>query len=98
MVQFHFRDAKTARQDFQMLLDGQSLSGTSAGALLITCNGRSKRFFGESAHDMSILQKRMAGLPLVGFTAAGEIAPLGGKVRMHGHAAVGVFFRSRRVW
>ena len=94
-IQFYFRDARTACDDFQMLLDGQSLSGVPAGVLLITCNGRSKKFFGKSAYDMEILKSRFDGLPIIGFSAAGEIGPMGNEVQLHGHAAVAIFFRSK---
>ena len=50
-VQLHLHDAQTAREDLSLLLDGQRLYSKPAGAMLISCTGRGKAFFGGQAHD-----------------------------------------------
>ena len=54
-VQFHVRDAQSARDDLEMLLTPQVFEDTAAGALLFTCNGRGERFFGERDADVAII-------------------------------------------
>jgi len=61
-VQFHIRDATTAREDLELLLDGQVLHGPPAGALLFTCNGRGRRLFDEPNVDASVVQRSFAQL------------------------------------
>lgn len=50
-VQLHLHDEQTAREDLSLLLDGQRLYDKPAGALLISCTGRSEKFFEEPGHD-----------------------------------------------
>lgn len=50
-VRLHLHDAKTAREDLALLLDGQRLHGRPAGALVVSCNGRGERLFGPGGHD-----------------------------------------------
>jgi small ligand-binding sensory domain FIST len=56
-VQLHVRDAETAREDLQMLLDKQRLHDPAAGALLFTCNGRGKRMFDAPDHDATAVAR-----------------------------------------
>src|SRR5918995_1233360 len=81
-IQFHVRDAETADEDLRTLLDGAS--GTAAGALLFTCNGRGTRMFSAPNHDAALVSERLGGAPLAGFNCAGEIGPVGGKNFLHG--------------
>ena len=49
-VQFHVRDADSADDELRRLLAEAELDGaTPTGALVFTCNGRGRAFFGESA-------------------------------------------------
>lgn len=50
-VQLHLHDEQTAREDLSLLLDGQRLYSKPAGALLISCTGRSRKFFSQSGYD-----------------------------------------------
>ncbi len=87
-VQFHVRDADTAHEDLQLLLDGQQLKETPLGALLITCNGRGSRLFeDERTRDVPTIRDRLGEIPLAGFFAAGEIGPIGSESFLHGHTA-----------
>ncbi|UCD75255.1 MAG: FIST C-terminal domain-containing protein [Phycisphaerales bacterium] len=95
-IQFHVRDAETATEDLQLLLDGQQLKKKPFGALLFTCNGRGQRLFGERNHDISIIRQRLDQVPIAGFFAAGEIGPVGGRSFLHGHTAALALFRHPR--
>lgn len=92
-VQFQLRDAETAAEDLQLLLDGQQLKSKPFGALLFTCNGRGRRLFNEANHDLSVIQQRLEQVPIAGFFAAGEIGPIGERSFLHGHTASLVLFR-----
>jgi len=94
-VQFHLRDALTAEEDLQLLLDAQQLHEEPFGALLFSCNGRGKRLFGEDSHDIRIINDRLAQTPIAGFFAAGEIGPIGDRSFLHGHTASMALFRPR---
>ncbi|MHC5005278.1 MAG: FIST signal transduction protein, partial [Planctomycetota bacterium] len=86
-VQFHVRDAATASEDLQLLLDAQELAAPPFAALLFTCNGRGTRLFAEPNHDLDILRGRLGEVPIAGFFAAGEIGPIGERSFLHGHTA-----------
>lgn len=62
-VQLQVRDAATATEDLELLLDGQQLYGQPAGALLITCNGRGTRLFKGPHHDAAAVQRAFAPAP-----------------------------------
>lgn len=72
-VRMHVRDATTAREDLAMLLDGQAVHEPPAGALLITCNSRGKKLFGEPHHDAKAVARLFAS------PRAGEARARGGK-------------------
>lgn len=92
-IQFHVRDAVTAAEDLQLLLDVQELKGRPFGGLLFSCNGRGERLFEESNHDISIINERLGSVPVAGFFAAGEIGPIGEQSFLHGHTAALALFR-----
>ncbi|MFK7959055.1 MAG: FIST N-terminal domain-containing protein [Phycisphaerales bacterium] len=93
-VQLHARDAVTAGEDLQLLLDAQQLHERPFAGALFTCNGRGERLFGEPNHDVGIIQRRIGPLPMAGFMAAGEIGPIGGRSFLHGHTAVLALLRA----
>jgi small ligand-binding sensory domain FIST len=92
-IQFHVRDAGTAAEDLQLLLDAQQLRDKPFAGLLFTCNGRGMKMFGEPNHDVGVIRSRLGDLPLAGFFAAGEIGPIGTQSFLHGHTAVLTLFR-----
>jgi small ligand-binding sensory domain FIST len=59
-VQVHIRDAATAREDLQLLLDAQRLHTPPAAALMFTCNGRGRRLFGTPDADSDSLARALA--------------------------------------
>ncbi len=92
-IQFHVRDATTAAEDLQLLLDAQQLSTPPFGALLYSCNGRGARLFGKSGHDLQMIHDRLGNVPTAGFFAAGELGPIGDASFLHGHTACLALFR-----
>lgn len=96
-VQFHVRDAQTAVEDLQLLLDTQQLEEGPFAGLLVTCNGRGRNLFHEEDHDLTIIRDRIGEIPISGFFAAGEIGPIGGTSFLHGHTACLTLFRTTNV-
>jgi len=94
-VQFHIRDAETADEDLQLLLDAQQMDDPPTAALLFTCNGRGTRMFDEPHHDVRALHDRLGGCPVGGFFAGGEIGPVGKRSYVHGHTASAALIRAR---
>ena len=93
-VQFHVRDAQSARDDLEMLLTPQVFEETAAGALLFTCNGRGERFFGERDADVAIVGNALGEqVPVAGFFCGGEIGPIGSGNFVHGYTASLAVFR-----
>jgi small ligand-binding sensory domain FIST len=88
-VQFHVRDAATADEDLRALLQLDLLAHRTPprGALLFTCNGRGRRFFGRPHHDALSIQSEIGPLPVAGFFAQGELGPVGGQNFIHGFTA-----------
>lgn len=93
-VQFHIRDALTAREDLEMMLIPQSFREPPEGALLFTCNGRGTRLFDYPDGDVSVINSSLGETPLAGFFCAGEIGPIGGHNFLHGQTASLVLFRA----
>jgi small ligand-binding sensory domain FIST len=82
-VQFHVRDAAAADEDLRALLAGTD----AAGALLFTCNGRGRAFFGVPDHDAALLDRLLGPLPSAGAFCAGEFGPVGGRNFLHSYTA-----------
>lgn len=93
-VRFHLRDAQTAEEDLDGLLDryqARGLPSEPTGALLFSCAGRGEGLFGEPHHDTQALQRRLP-VPVGGFFCAGEIGPVGADTCLLGYtSAIGVF-------
>jgi small ligand-binding sensory domain FIST len=92
-VQFHVRDAQTADEDLNLLLDAQKSQPAPAGGLLFNCNGRGTRMFDEPCHDISATRTALPQTPIAGFFAAGELGPIGRRNFVHGHTASFALFR-----
>jgi small ligand-binding sensory domain FIST len=88
-VRFHVRDAETADEDLQSLLDADRSANAALAraALLFSCNGRGTRLFPSAHHDASAIQKVDGPIPLAGFFAQGELGPIGGRNYVHGFTA-----------
>ena len=92
-IQFHLRDALTAKEDLEMMLIPQTFRPLPSGALAFLCNGRGIRLYDHPNGDISVIQANLEGTRLAGFFCAGEIGPIGGTNFLHGHTASLVFFR-----
>jgi small ligand-binding sensory domain FIST len=95
-IQFMVRDAAAAGEDLSTLLTAESKRGPVLGAMLFSCNGRGKRFFGQPNHDIDGLHKGVGDVPTAGFFANGEIGPVGGHPFLHGFTASIALFRERK--
>jgi small ligand-binding sensory domain FIST len=96
VVQFVLRDARTAEEDLQRLLDRQRRSpaaGRPAGALLFSCVGRGAGLFGCADHDTGLFEERLGPAPLGGFFCNGEIGPVAGATFLHGYTSAFALFR-----
>jgi small ligand-binding sensory domain FIST len=95
VVRLHARDAGSADRDLREALGlrREALGGQApAGALVFTCNGRGRGLFGTPDHDAEALDRELAGAPVAGFFAAGEIGPVGGASFLHGFTATVAVF------
>jgi len=92
-IQFHLRDASTAKEDLEMMLTPQLFYEPPSGGLLFSCNGRGTRLYDHPNGDVETIQGILGKINLAGFFCAGEIGPIGGKNFLHGHTASMVFFR-----
>jgi small ligand-binding sensory domain FIST len=86
-VQFHLRDANTAREDLEMMLSPHAFFGEPSGAFLFSCNGRGTHLYSEPDGDISAINSFFRGIDVAGFFCAGEIGPIGGRNFLHGHTA-----------
>ena len=87
VVQFHVRDAETARHDLEAVMDRyveDNASPNTSGALLFSCLGRGEHLFGRPNHDSDIFLDRISRAPLAGFFCNGEIGQVGGSTFLHG--------------
>ncbi|MEZ6018347.1 MAG: FIST N-terminal domain-containing protein [Planctomycetota bacterium] len=94
-VHLMVRDAESAGEDLEAVMAraAAELGSRARGALLATCGGRGRNLFEEADHDASRVSHAFGGtLPLAGFSANGEIGPVGGEPFLHGFTAcVGIF-------
>lgn len=94
-VQLHVRDAETAREDLNLMM--QALAPElrvqpASGALLFSCNGRGAHLYGEPDHDSLVVSETTGAIPLAGFFCNGEIGPIGNTNFLHGFtASIGIF-------
>lgn len=97
-IQFHVRDAQTATEDLNALLDQQqkTVQGKKPkGALLFSCNGRGEYLFRQKNHDITIIHNHVGKVPTAGFFCAGEIGPVGKSNFLHGFTDSLVLFYSK---
>lgn len=97
-VQFHIRDANTAREDLQAML-GQYVVASELvkpqGALLFSCVGRGAYLFGRPDHDTDLVREYLGTVPLGGFFCNGEIGPVDSMTYLHGYTSSFALFRGR---
>ena len=92
LVQFHLRNPLAAAEEIQVII-AQLAEKTGeqppAFGLYFNCLGRGKGLYGAANHDISVIQEKFPGLPVIGFFGNSEFAPIGG--RNFAHAYTGVF-------
>jgi len=97
-LQFQLRDAHSAHEDLEELLElhrlGSPLGNPFAG-LLFSCTGRGEHLFGEAHHDALAVEEAFPGLEMAGFFCNGEIGPVSGKAHIHGFTASLALLRER---
>ena len=87
-VQFHVRDADAADEDLRALRARES----AAAALVFTCNGRGRAFFGDPDHDTGVITEMLGPIPTAGMFCAGELGPIGSRNALHSYTASLVLF------
>lgn len=95
-VRFHVRDRATSVQDLHDLAGrwSRGLRGERpAGALMFSCLGRGRGFYGEADVDHRIVDEHTGGVPVGGFFCNGEIGPVRGRTHLHGYTASIALFR-----
>lgn len=95
-LQFQVRDAATSSEDLHILLEKSESAhhdSVPKGALLVSCCGRGRQFYGKPDHDAKTIQAVKGPLPLAGFFASGEIGPVGLKNYVHGYTSSLVILR-----
>ncbi|HTM57061.1 MAG TPA: FIST N-terminal domain-containing protein [Candidatus Udaeobacter sp.] len=94
-IRLHVRDARTAREDLELLLSPQPFDSAPSAALLFACNGRGRGLYGVADGDITTLQDALGGgVPASGMFCAGEIGPVGDRNFLHGHTASIAIVRS----
>ncbi len=94
-IQFHVQDAVTADTVMRDMLAGKTaqLNTAPSGGLLFSCNGRGRRMFSESNHDIGLVKAAFEDCQVAGFFAQGEIGPVGGRSFVHGLTSSLILFR-----
>lgn len=90
-ILFCERDRTSAEKDLiRMLRDLKQRSACSAprGGVYFSCLGRGRHTFGEESNEMTLIQRELGDVPLVGFFANGEI----GHRRLYSYTGVLTLF------
>ena len=90
-ILFCKRDRISAEEDLiRMLRDLKQRSAGSIprGAVYFSCLGRGRHTFGENSNEMTLIERELGDLPLVGFFANGEISHR----RLYGYTGVLTLF------
>lgn len=85
-LMFCRRDGHAAVEDMQRMLDAlkANLAGPPRGALYFSCLGRGASMFGETDAELGMIRRSLGDIPLVGFSANGEIS----RNRLYGYTGV----------
>lgn len=91
-LRFVVRDADSARRDLAARLAGLPPPGAGSGAVLFSCVGRGRRFYGKSNQDTRAIQRAFPSTPVGGAFVGGELGPVRGQTALHAYtAAAGLF-------
>ena len=99
-IQFQVRDVATASDDLRAMLERTRMrlgNRQPVAALLCSCTGRGREFFGQEHHDARAIESAFPPLPTPGFFAPSEIGPIGHRPFLHGFSTVaGLIVRSEK--
>ncbi|MEI6033350.1 MAG: FIST N-terminal domain-containing protein [Verrucomicrobiae bacterium] len=96
-LQYQLRDRAIAQADLSRVLAAADLDGRRPfGALLFSCLGRGKGFFGEPHYDAARFHSSIGGKPLAGFFCNGEIGPVAGRNAVHGYTAAAAIWVEKK--
>jgi len=85
-LQYQIRNPSAALEDLARGYEPVRQAKRRAyGALLFSCLGRGKNFFGTANQDASELSEALGGKPIAGCFCNGEIAPIRGLNAIHGY-------------
>ena len=82
------RQPDVARQELDVRLATSRPPHPPRYALLVSCAGRGAGFYDGRDADWEAVRRAWPDLPLIGFYGNGEIAPQGGRNRVHQYASV----------
>lgn len=92
-LQYQLRSPVSALEDLERGYGAaRHVKRRAYGALLFSCLGRGKKFFGAESRDASGLSQAIGGKPLAGCFCHGEIAPVRGVNAIHGYTAAAAVF------
>lgn len=92
-LQYQIRNPNAAIEDLARGYEPARLAKRRAyGALLFSCLGRGKNFFGTADRDASELAESVGNKPVAGCFCNGEIAPVRGLNALHGYTAAAAVF------
>jgi small ligand-binding sensory domain FIST len=97
-LQFHVRDSAAAAKELKTLLHhnlDRSGSRSPLGAVIFSCVGRGRAFFGSRGHDSEIFAEVFPNTPLCGCFCNGEIGPVRGNSQLHGYSSSFGIFRTK---
>jgi small ligand-binding sensory domain FIST len=97
-LQFYVRDPGAARGELRLLLtqDLERSSGRAPlGALLFSCVGRGRAFFGSRGHDSELFGEVFPQVSLAGCFCNGEIGPVRGQSQLHSYSSAFAVFRQK---
>jgi len=92
-VQFHVRDEIAADEDLNVMLEGVAarMGSRLEGALMFSSTARGRFMFGTRDHDAAVAHGRLA-VPVTGFFAEAELAPMGGRTCLNYQTATVIAF------
>jgi len=92
-LQYQIRNPSAALEDLERGYGpARHVKRRAYGALLFSCLGRGKKFFGSESRDASGLSDAIGGKPVAGCFCHGEIAPVRGVNAIHGYTAAAAVF------
>jgi small ligand-binding sensory domain FIST len=91
LIQFHLRNPAAAAEEIRAIIERLAEkvhSQPPAFGLYFNCLGRGKGLYGTANHDISVIQDKFPGLPIIGFFGNSEFAPIGGRNFAHAYTGV----------